>query len=114
MSYVTETLGNLIHQTAFFNLSWGNLLMILVALVFLYLAIKKGTGAVRVARAVARRSFFIIKFNSSKKCEEGRLFNFFKTLSSPELTATFYSILEERVIQNRTRETSNNFLNFLN
>ena len=42
MSYVTVTLGNLIHQTAFFNLSWGNLLMILVALVFLYLAIKKG------------------------------------------------------------------------
>ena len=42
MSYVTETLGNLIHQTAFFNLSWGNLFMILVALVFLYLAIKKG------------------------------------------------------------------------
>ena len=42
MSYVTETLGNLIHQTAFFNLSWGNLLMIVVALVFLYLAIKKG------------------------------------------------------------------------
>ena len=42
MSYVTETLGNLIHQSAFFNLSWGNLLMILVALVFLYLAIKKG------------------------------------------------------------------------
>ena len=42
MSYVTETLGNLIHQTAFFNLSWGNLLTILVALVFLYLAIKKG------------------------------------------------------------------------
>ena len=42
MSYVTETLGNLIPQTAFINLSWGNLLMILVALVFLYLAIKKG------------------------------------------------------------------------
>ena len=42
MSYISETLGNLIHQTAFFNLSWGNLLMILVALVFLYLAIKKG------------------------------------------------------------------------
>ena len=46
MSYVTETLGNLIHQTAFFNLSWGNLLMILVALVFLYLAIKKGSEPV--------------------------------------------------------------------
>ena len=39
---IAETLGNLVHQTAFFNLSWGNLLMILVALVFLYLAIKKG------------------------------------------------------------------------
>ncbi len=24
MSYVTETLGNLLHQTAFFNLTWGN------------------------------------------------------------------------------------------
>ena len=42
MSYVTETLGNLIHQTAFFNLTWGNYLMIAVACVFLYLAIKKG------------------------------------------------------------------------
>lgn len=42
MSYIIETLGNLIHQTAFFNLTWGNYLMILVALVFLYLAIKKG------------------------------------------------------------------------
>ena len=28
MSYVTETLSNLIHQTAFFNLTWGNYLMI--------------------------------------------------------------------------------------
>ena len=26
MSYVTETLSNLIHQTAFFNLTWGNYL----------------------------------------------------------------------------------------
>ena len=42
MSYVTETLSNLIHQTAFFNLTWGNYLMIAVACVFLYLAIKKG------------------------------------------------------------------------
>ena len=42
MSYVTETLGNLIHQTAFFNLTWGNYLMIAVACVFLFLAIKKG------------------------------------------------------------------------
>ena len=42
MSYVTETLSNLIHQTAFFNLTWGNYLMIVVACVFLYLAIAKG------------------------------------------------------------------------
>ena len=42
MSYVADTLSNLIHQTAFFNLTWGNYLMILVACVFLYLAIRKG------------------------------------------------------------------------
>ncbi|HIS32705.1 MAG TPA: sodium ion-translocating decarboxylase subunit beta [Candidatus Limivivens intestinipullorum] len=42
MSYITDTLSNLLHQTAFFNLTWGNYLMILVAAVFLYLAIKKG------------------------------------------------------------------------
>ena len=40
MSYVTDTLSNLLHQTAFFNLTWGNYLMILVACVFLYLAIR--------------------------------------------------------------------------
>ena len=37
-----ETLSNLVHQTAFFNLTWGNYIMILVAFGFLYLAIKKG------------------------------------------------------------------------
>ncbi len=42
MSYVGETLSNLLHQTAFFSLSWGNYVMILVAFVFLFLAIKKG------------------------------------------------------------------------
>ena len=41
MEYIFETLGNLVHQTAFFNLTWGNFVMILVACVFLYLAIKK-------------------------------------------------------------------------
>ena len=40
MSYGTDTLSNLLHQTAFFNLTWGNYLMILVACVFLYLAIR--------------------------------------------------------------------------
>ena len=42
MEYVTDTLTNLWHQTAFTNLYWGNYVMIAVALVFLYLAIKKG------------------------------------------------------------------------
>ena len=42
MAYVTNTLSNLLHQTAFFNLTWGNYVMIVVALVFLYLAIKHG------------------------------------------------------------------------
>ena len=41
MSYIAETLGNLVHQTAFFNLTWGNYIMIVVACVFLYLAIAK-------------------------------------------------------------------------
>jgi len=41
MSYIVETMGNLIQQTAFFNLTWGNYVMIGVACVFLYLAIAK-------------------------------------------------------------------------
>ena len=39
MDYITNTLSNLVHQTAFMSLTWGNYLMICVALVFLYLAI---------------------------------------------------------------------------
>ena len=42
MSYIITTLGNLVQQSAFFGLTWGNYLMVAVALVFLYLAIKKG------------------------------------------------------------------------
>ncbi len=41
MNYFLETLGNLIHQTAFFNLTVGNYLMIVIACVLLYFAIKK-------------------------------------------------------------------------
>lgn len=41
MSYVAETLDNLVHQTAFFNLTYGNYIMIVVACIFLYLAIAK-------------------------------------------------------------------------
>ena len=41
MDYIVTTLDNLLHQTAFFNLSVGNLVMIIVAFIFLYLAIGK-------------------------------------------------------------------------
>ena len=42
MDMIIHTLENLAGQTAFANLYWGNYVMILVACVFLYLAIKKG------------------------------------------------------------------------
>lgn len=41
MEYIAKTLDNLIHQTAFFHLSVGNFIMIIIACVFLFLAIKK-------------------------------------------------------------------------
>jgi len=41
MEYLTTTLGNLIKQTAFLNLTVGNFIMIFVAFIFLYLAIRK-------------------------------------------------------------------------
>ena len=42
MDYIGSTLANLLQQTAFSNLTFGNFIMILVAFVFLYLAIRKG------------------------------------------------------------------------
>ena len=42
MEYITTTLSNLLQQTAFLNLTLGNMVMIFVALIFLYLAIGKG------------------------------------------------------------------------
>lgn len=42
MAYITNTLANLLDQTAFVSLTWGNYVMIAVACVFLYLAIKHG------------------------------------------------------------------------
>lgn len=41
MDYIFDVLGELVHQTAFFDLTVGNYIMIAVACVFLYLAIKK-------------------------------------------------------------------------
>lgn len=42
MEYISNTLGNLVEQTAFMNLTVGNLVMIGVACIFLYLAIRHG------------------------------------------------------------------------
>ena len=42
MGYIANTVTNLLHQTAFLNLTFGNYLMIAVACGFLYLAIAKG------------------------------------------------------------------------
>ncbi|MDE7113715.1 MAG: sodium ion-translocating decarboxylase subunit beta [Acetatifactor sp.] len=42
MEYIGNTLNNLFHQTAFFNLTVGNYFMIVIACVFLYLAIRHG------------------------------------------------------------------------
>ena len=42
MDYIGTTLANLLQQTAFCNLTIGNFIMIGVAFVFLYLAIRKG------------------------------------------------------------------------
>lgn len=42
MDYIQNTLLNLVQQTAFLNLTFGNMIMIFVAFVFLYLAIRKG------------------------------------------------------------------------
>ncbi|MDE7270397.1 MAG: sodium ion-translocating decarboxylase subunit beta, partial [Acetatifactor sp.] len=42
MEYIGNTLNNLFHQTAFFNLTVGNYFMIVIACAFLYLAIRHG------------------------------------------------------------------------
>ena len=42
MTNIADVVSNLIGQTAFMNLTVGNLIMILVAFIFLFLAIKMG------------------------------------------------------------------------
>ncbi len=42
MDYIISTMSNLIHQTAFLSMTGGNLIMIGVAFIFLYLAIRRG------------------------------------------------------------------------
>ena len=52
-----DVLQNLLHQTAFANgtVDWRSYVMIVVAFVFLYLAIKKGYCGERVWRQSQRR-----------------------------------------------------------
>ena len=47
MEYIQNTLLNLLQQTAFLNLSVGNLIMILVACIFLYFPVGKGFEPLR-------------------------------------------------------------------
>lgn len=42
MEYISNTMSNLLQQTAFMNLTFGNIVMIFIAFLFMYLAIKKG------------------------------------------------------------------------
>ncbi len=42
MDYILNTGSNLLEQTAFFHITFGNVIMIFVALIFLYLAIGRG------------------------------------------------------------------------
>ena len=49
MTSIADVVSNLIGQTAFMNLTFGNLIMILVAFVFLFLAIKMGAHCIRYA-----------------------------------------------------------------
>ena len=51
MDYIFTTLGNLVHQTAFFNLTVGNFIMIFVACFFLYLAIGRGYEPLLLCRS---------------------------------------------------------------
>ena len=36
MEYITTTLGNLVHQTAFFSLTWGNVVILLITAMDFY------------------------------------------------------------------------------
>ena len=80
MSYVTETLSNLIHQTAFFNLTWGNYLMIAVACVFLIPCYQEG---IRAASACSYRiRYAACKYLSGHYGKPGRYVQWCRRTSS--------------------------------
>ena len=77
MSYVVETMTNLAAQTGFAFLKPGNFIMILVALVFLYLAIAKGYEPLLLVPI----SFGMLLVNLYPSImEEGRLLHYFYLL----------------------------------
>ena len=77
MDYVVDTLSNLAKQTAFATISWGNILMVVVALVFLWLAIAKGFEPLLLVPI----SFGMLLVNMYPAImEEGGLLRYFFTL----------------------------------
>lgn len=77
MDYIIDTLGNLLNQTAFLSLKPGNYLMIVIACVFLYLAIKKGYEPLLLVPI----SFGMLLVNMYPAImEEGGLLHFFYLL----------------------------------
>ena len=63
MEYIQNTLLNLLQQTAFLNLSVGNLIMILVACIFLYLAIESAHAiayAMKLAPTMGKDKIIVV------------------------------------------------------
>jgi len=74
MDYIVSTLSNLLGQTAFANLNFGNVAMIGVACFFLYLAVKKGYEPLLLVPI----SFGMLLVNIYPPImEEGGLLNYF-------------------------------------
>ena len=67
---VLDTLENLVNQTAFMSLTVGNYIMIVVACVFLYLAIKKGYERERDAVMAEEKTIGVIKAELKAASEE--------------------------------------------
>ena len=84
MDNILEILQNLAGQTGFANLTWGNYLMIAVALVFLYLAIARGYEPLLLVPI----SFGMLLVNMYPPImEEGGLLHFFFLLDGGQVIA---------------------------
>ena len=91
MSYVVETMTNLAAQTGFAFLKPGNFIMILVALVFLYLAIAKGYEPLLLVPI----SFGMLLVNLYPSImEEGGLLHYFYLTASLQVCNILFSSLQ--------------------